>query len=488
MKSKIYSLILIGFSIPTMAQFSTPNTGVKWSLDSIALHSPTTLTVEDNVYTLHENLVVETNDSLVLDRQLTLKIDAGIEIGVRGFFKSEPTESQDSVFITSSEIANPYKGFWLFDTSEVIIRRSRIEHGGGLRVITPKFILENSVVSNNHNSTGSSTGGAITFSNGEPIVRNSVFENNIHPALGSAANARVYAIIENNYFSNNNLTNNNRPQINMGPSGEDGVLRIRHNEVIGNPEHHMVGGIAVASLTGIPTQIEVHNNIVRDNRYGVTAIGPVGGEIIENILEKNDAEIDPMNGGSGISLYNTQSMKIRGNEIRQNLWGITVIGTATADLGTTDDPGNNIFSENGNGGEIYALYNNSTNSISALQNCWIEGQESTYEDVENVIFHQVDDQGLGQVSFDPFLCGEVMGIENEELTPFKIYPNPTKSNLVVDSSEKGIIRIYDVNGKLVFTSKKELTKQPIQLNLEKGIYLIEIQSNSTRSTQKLIIN
>lgn len=487
MNSKIYSLIFIGFTIPSMAQFSTPNTGIKWSLDSIALHSPTTLTVEDNVYTLHENLVVEANDSLVLDRQLTLKIDAGIEIGVRGFFKSEPTESQDSVYITSSEITTPYKGFWLFETSEVIIRKSRIEHGGGIRVITPYFILENSVVSNNHNSTGSSTGGAITFSNGEPIVRNSVFENNIHPALGSAANARVYAIIENNYFANNNLTNNNRPQINMGPSGEDGILRIRHNEVIGNPEHHMVGGIAVANLTGIPTQIEIHNNIVRDNRYGVTAIGPVGGEIIENILEKNDAEINPMNGGSGISLYNTQSMKIRGNEIRQNLWGITVIGTATADLGTTDDPGNNIFSENGNGGEIYALYNNSTNSISALQNCWIEGQESTYEDVENVIFHQVDDEGLGEVTFDPFLCGINMSVVDQSMAKFKIYPNPASHKVVLESSENGTIRLYDLNGKLVYSAKKNSTKQQISLNLPKGIYLVELDSNSSKTTQKLIV-
>lgn len=487
MKSKIYSLILLSCIIPAKAQFSTPNIGVKWTLDSIALHSPSTVTVTGNEYTLHQNLVLEENDSLLLNHQLTLKIDAGIELGVKGFFHSESTIETDTISITSSDMNNPYKGFWLYDTSEVIFRRTKIEHGGGIRTITSNFLMENSVVSNNHNSSGSSTGGAITFSNGEPIVRNSRFENNIHPALGSAANAQVYAIIENNYFANNNLTNNNRPQINMGPSGNDGVLRILNNEVIGNPDHHMVGGIAVSSLTGIPTQIEVKNNTVRDNRYGITSIGPVGGEISDNILEKNDAEINPMNGGSGISLYNTQPMKIRGNQIRQNLWGITIIGTAVADLGTEEDPGNNIFSENGNEGEIFAVYNNTPNPISALQNCWIEGHQSTIEDVESVIFHQVDDASLGEVSFDPFLCGIVMNLTEQNLSKFKIYPNPATQHVVLEGSDKGTIRIYNLNGKLVQTALKNSTKQTIQLNLPKGIYVVELDSNSAKSTQKLII-
>ena len=50
------------------------------------------------------------------------------------------------------------------------------------------------------------------------------------------------------------------------------------------------------------------------------------------------------------------------------------------------NPGGNIFADNGNNGEIYALYNNSSFPIMALHNCWIEGQLSTTDDVEDVIF------------------------------------------------------------------------------------------------------
>lgn len=487
MKSKIYTILFLGSILSVNAQFTTPNTGVKWTLDSIALHSPTTITVTENSYTLHENLVVDANDSLLFNKELTLKIDAGIELGVRGFLHSQPTNSEDSVFITSTNLETPYKGFWLYDTSEVIFRRTRVEHGGGIRVITPKFIMENSVVSNNHNSSGSSTGGAITFSNGEPIVRFSVFENNIHPALGSAANAEVYALIEGNTFRNNNLTNNNRPQINMGPSGSNGILRIRANEVIGNIDHHMVGGIAVSSLTGIPTQMEINNNTVIYNRYGITAIGPVGGEISDNIIENNNAEINPMNGGSGISLYNTSLVKIRGNGIRGNLWGITLIQNTTADLGTEEDPGNNKFSNNGNGGEIFALFNNTPNNISALHNCWIEGEESTYEDVEAVISHQEDDPTLGVVSFDPFDCGVVMGIEDLSNNAFQLYPNPSKNSITIESKENGKISVYNLNGKLVQTELKNSEKKAIRINLPKGIYLVEFDSGKSKSTQKLIV-
>ncbi len=107
-----------------------------------------------------------------------------------------------------------------------------------------------------------------------------------------------------------------------------------------------------------------------------------------------------MLGGSGINLNGSASSftVIEGNEIRNNLWGVTVQGEFGVDLGTPDDKGGsqglNTFSNNGNGGQVYALFNNTPNSISAKNNCWIEGQESTVAQVEEVISHQVDDAEL----------------------------------------------------------------------------------------------
>src|SRR5690606_24441167 len=160
-----------------------------------------------------------------------------------------------------------------------------IEYGGGLKVVTPDFEMDNCEVSNNF--TGSSTGGAISFSSGSPIVRNSTFKFNENPALSSGANTSVSALIEGNYFEGNNTTNNNRPQINMGPSGEEDSIRIINNTVIGNRDLTMVGGIAAVSLVGVPNKIAIRENIVRDNRYGITSMGNSSGFITDNVIEDN---------------------------------------------------------------------------------------------------------------------------------------------------------------------------------------------------------
>ena len=470
------------------AQYSTPNTGVEWTLDDIAAASPETVTVDGIEYTLHENLLIETNDALLLNDNIRLKIAPEVEIEVNGKLISDANQQ---VMITAVDQDNPYEGIWFNDGSEGFFRNTLIQYGGGIRVVTATFEMHNCEMSYNNKENGSATGGALSFSKGSPIVRNSTFKFNIHPALSSGATSSVAIQIENCYFEGNNTTNNNRPQINMGPSGTADSTRIVNNTIIGSPNHTMVGGVSVSSLAGVPNKFLIKGNTIRDNRYGFTSLGPSSGKIENNIIEDNDNEVNPMNGGSGISLYNTEMVVITGNEIRRNLWGITLIETALANLGSDDaedfNPGGNIFSENGNGGEIYALFNNTPNAVKALRNCWIEGQESTAEDVEAVISHVVDDPALGEVFFDPFECGIVMETSDVNQKLFSIYPNPAKNSFRINSSEKGNLKIYDLNGRLIQTEIKNSESQIIQIQLSKGIYLVEFETGKSKSTQKLIV-
>jgi parallel beta-helix repeat protein len=486
MRFTITTLVLGLFFNPLTAQFSTPNTGVHWTLDNIAAVSPQTLTVSGNEYTLHENLMVEVNDSLSLNENLILNIDPDVEIEIKGFFRSDA----DQIMITATDETNPYEGFWFFDTSEVFFRNTVIQYGGGLRVITPNFEMHNCEMY--YNVSGSSSGGAISFSNGSPVVKNSIFKYNANPALSSGANTSVSAWIEGNHIEGNNTTNNNRPQINMGPSGEQDTIRIINNIVIGNRDLTMVGGISASSLVGVPNKILIKGNIVKDNRYGITSMGTSTGIIEDNVIEDNNTEGLPMNGGSGINLYSTQLIYLTNNQIRRNLWGLTLQGTAQANLGSDDEedfnPGGNIFSENGNEGQTYALFNNTSNVIKALHNCWIEGQESTTEDVENVISHVVDDPVLGEVLFDPFDCGEVvLAVGDLDEAEFNIYPNPARNSFYIQSKEKGNIRIFDLNGKLVASEKQDSEILHIQINLPKGVYIVEFESANSNSTKKLIV-
>ncbi len=131
-------------------------------------------------------------------------------------------------------------------------------------------------------------------------VNNSRFTFNDYPALGSGANQLVSAIITNNYIEGNNISNGNRPQLNMGPSGAD-TLRIVGNTIKGNRALTRTGGISSSSLLGITNRARIENNIITDNRYGINFQGATSSGIIKgNIIENNNTENNPNLGGSGI--------------------------------------------------------------------------------------------------------------------------------------------------------------------------------------------
>src|SRR5690606_36470629 len=104
------------------------------------------------------------------------------------------------------------------------------------------------------------------------------------------------------------------------------------------------------------------------NRYGITIAGPNANvQIINNIIEDNNTQGNPNLGGSGINLNaptGGQTITLTGNQIRRNLWGITIQGSSDANLGDdADNPGGNVFADHGNGGDVYALYNNGSATI-----------------------------------------------------------------------------------------------------------------------------
>ncbi|MCF0206475.1 MAG: T9SS type A sorting domain-containing protein, partial [Bacteroidales bacterium] len=163
-----------------------------------------------------------------------------------------------------------------------------------------------------------------------------------------------------------------------------------------------VGGIAITNIGSTTAKAIITGNSIVGNRYGYTQMGyGFDVEFSNNNVIDNNLEIEPMNGGSGVSIYGmseTCKIKMRSNNITGNLWGITAINAYDIDLGTDSDPGNNAIYGNGNGGERYELYNNSTYNITAIGNYW--GSNDPTE-VEELIVHQPDQNNLGIVTYLP---------------------------------------------------------------------------------------
>lgn len=468
-----------------VAQYTTPGTGVDWTLDDVAAASPTTVTISGDTYTLHEDLIIASPDILRINSSLTWLIAANVRITVFGSFLVTANE----VTIQAVDSAQPFDGFRFEEFSEIFIQNTLLEYGGGLQVLTESFTIDNSTVRYQH--SGTATGGAIALSRGMPVITNNTLSFNDNPAISSAANASVSPYIFGNHIEANNQTNNNRPQINLGGSRPSDTLKIINNTIIGDRDLEMAGGIALANLVGGTLLARVTGNSIRDNRYGITLVGPTQRVLIShNIIEDNDTQGDPMLGGSGINLNaptGGQEVWVYENQIRRNLWGITIQGPVLANLGDdADNPGGNVFADNGNNGEVVALFNNGPETIPAKHNCWIEGQDITLEQAEEVIVHQADDPSLGEVIYDP-VC-ELVSVETWELAAVLLYPNPVQNQLYFESPVPlDRIQIFDIHGRRVFDKKPTAATGLIPIEVGSGLYFVKVEYAGSNFIQKITV-
>ncbi len=185
-------LVLLFSVVVSIGQFTTPGTGVDWTLDDIATNSPATVTIENGDYILHENLIIAENDIFRINNDLTLFINEEVRVTVFGSFFVEA----EDVTITALNAEAPYNGFRFEEISEVSIQNALIEYGGGLQVITESFFMNNCTIQ--YHKSGVATGAAITISRGTPEIKNCRFLFNDNPAISSGANQQVSPYIYNN--------------------------------------------------------------------------------------------------------------------------------------------------------------------------------------------------------------------------------------------------------------------------------------------------
>jgi hypothetical protein len=481
---RLITLTLLSFlcSASIYSQYATPGTGVHWTLDSLVLYSGGAVLGAGQSFTLTQSLEVAAGDSLFILSNSDLAIASEVQVTISGFIE---TGSDLGPIIHSVDDENPYQGFRIEEGATAIFVNTDFPDGGGFKLISGEVFFSNCSISNQANISTSSA--AIECFTGSPSISNCTITFNDGAAISSPANISCWPQIAGNFIFGNNTLNSNRPQINLGPSGEGNTILIQFNTVSGNDFLNQVGGIAVANLVGGISNVLIQGNSIDGNRYGIAILGNgITAEISDNIIVNNTTQGDPDLGGSGINLNgnNSSSAIVSNNTISQNLWGITVQGTFLVDMGNLDfaanSPGNNSFSVNGNGGQIYALYNNSPNPISAVNNCWITGQESTEAQIEDVIFHDTDDSSLGLVNYATEICGSV-GLEEDFYSQFKVFPNPVNDMLRWENPtavKLDAIRIYSLLGNLV-RIHTNLSPQGIDLSyLNEGLYMIELQAVS----------
>ncbi|MDL2227841.1 T9SS type A sorting domain-containing protein [Bacteroidales bacterium OttesenSCG-928-K03] len=491
LKFKI-SFVLLIFALLNLnaaEPFVTPGNNNNYTLDDIVSISNGALLKSDNTYKLMADITISSTDKLIINIDANILCEKLTTILCEGILEVNPPEFVNITSIDTSTPDNYFTGIILKeDADNSFIKNLYLTYSGGLKLYdVDNVIIENS--SFKHNNYNYDIGaGAISLSNCNPQIINCTFENNERSAIQSPANASAAPYISGCSIINNNTSNGNYPQINLGQSDED-TIYIVNNFVEGM--YPKAGGISVSSLAGGKVNAVIKDNVVKNNRYGIAGTGnDIYMKVVGNECLDNNIENDPMSGGSGLNLYSTNTssfMFASENIISGNLWGITLQGAATANFGCLDEGdnyniGKNYFSENGNNGQTFHLYNNTANDIFAVNNDWSCYSE---DEIEETIFHSNDDNSLGTVTFMPFYS--FVGIENDFSDDYGFYPNPVNDFILIKDDNIVNVTIYNLQGKEVLKTFN-CGKQINVSNLPNGFYLISLQGDRGKiRTSKLLI-
>jgi hypothetical protein len=485
MKTMKNLLLTIAFSIGLVsmlnAQWVSPGNGTTYTLVDLMRVTEGVVTNTGTVFSINSDLTISENDVLKIDNQVS-RIDAGnVLITINGSVVCTNTERVKFYGTLSEHFSIRFE-----NATDCKLKTLYFSDGAGIKVIESdvdfidcKFVY----------FTRDYCSSVIDFMNCNPLIENCYFLLNEGAAIGSPANGQGSPQILNCQFDSN-VNSSNNPQINLGPGSEDTIF-IVGNEIDGTYATWHAGGVSVSDLMGIgATKVVFKDNIIKEGRYGYNQQGQsISSVITNNQFINNNHEDNPMNGGSGISIYGMDENNkavLRNNIITGNLWGITVINAADVDLGTEDDWGNNEIHDNGNGGVVYDLYNNSTYDIMAIGNNWGTTSEG---EVEDHIVHQYDNPSLGLVTFIPFVGYDNVN-ESKDIA-FNVYPNPISDgnfSILLESVMPSEVVIYNVNGQKVKSQHIENKTNTINVELlDSGVYFIELKNIEGKYSKIIII-
>jgi hypothetical protein len=364
-----------------------------------------------------DTLLLQTTDEHII-------VDGGKEINIMGTLLTQ--ERTTPLLIQGDFTQNDYFEIYFESTSLSTLKNVHVQYCQHIKLINSQIHIESCEF--DHFSDH-----VISYLNCDPVIENSYFHDNQACAIQSAINTDGCPKILNNVFYNNVLANTNNPQINIGPGTTDTIFIVGNR--IEGVSSTMSGGIGISNLTNPAiTKVVVRDNIITHNRYGYTQNGyRISSLIADNQFIENDLEVNPNNGGSGISIYGydtTCAAKLRHNLITGNLWGITAIYYHHVDMGTEDDYGYNILYNNGNGGVEYELYNNASSNMNAVGNYWGCDNEAA---AEAVIFHQVDNASYGLVNYQPI---------------YLVEPEITRFDLLMENNPEALYYYGDMYGEI----------------------------------------
>lgn len=496
--------------ITLYAQFTTPNTGSKYTFETLAAISSGAIVKENaSTYAVNSNIQISAKDSLVVEGSgILVKINPNVTISISGYFESNAANTE----YTSAVIGQPYTGFLFNDASKIILNNAKFSYGGGIKSFTDKLVVSNCEFYKNSKGISTSSIFEVTSPranaprNTVQINNNKFLENSSTAFYSGAENTGLDFI--NNYVYKNVSVGGAQVVIidftyitsTQQPVADS--IRIINNQIIGGRSIVGTGGLRFSAFV---IKSAITDNVIKDNRYGMSLSNQVSSlgisssdtKVDNNSLEDNNVDNDLYkNAGIIINRSTTSSgglgiFYLSRNKIRNNIVGVFIGGEAKADLGNdTNNIGQNVFYNNKYNNKLYAMYVENKNPFGggtgpvpiSKHNCWREGEASSFEMVKESIYLS----GLMSptITLDkvfPYLCSDgsgEMGTSNlNKESRNKVYPIPNKGVFNIFAFEDDEVVLFDISGRKVYEAGVKKGENKIAPNISKGIYLLRFKKS-----------
>ena len=464
MKKTLLVLLMTWLAVPVLrseAQYSTPGTGRRYTLTQLAAASGGYVTQAAGTWTITDTIRLAPTDTLSITTNETIRIADRALVSVDGVLRITPP---DSVVFTAQNAATPWMGMQLSATSAgSVLRRTVVERGGGVRVVDATVEFSDCTFRNNLSTVGGrlTNSAGLALSGNRALVQRCRFVRNARAGINSPSNRPTSPTIQDCIFWHNDTENGNYPQVNLGTGNPAQPILIERCLVVGNPATNMAGGIGVSNLLGgggITTAI-IRRNTVRNNRYGIAVIGSsISSYVTGNIVENNNTNPNALTGGSGLNFQGnqTQTGVVSRNVVTGNLWGVTLVrsGTAGSPAISFGNPGGTDTTDVGrnrfvNNGNGGVVYDFYNNGPDAVNAKNNDWGSASATVIETHIFHQPDQAALGLVTFQPFL--QPLATRAPVLLTVQAYPNPAHTAVTfrVPSAGAVEVQLLDALGRAV---------------------------------------
>jgi len=150
------------------------------------------------------------------------------------------------------------------------------------------------------------------------------------------------------------------------------------------------------------------------------------------------------------------------------------------------------------------IYTGGSGSLNVLVNGNVMGTLPYSDEEQTTTIYNIDISGNIEIKIEranqeedrvviddlTWTCFSALNTNDHKLKSFNIYPNPTNGNtLFFNLTKDARINIYNILGKLVKTAEVKASNNTLDIaTLNKGIYILKINSGVYFTTKKLLVN